>query len=252
MATTISKPQLRTGYDHVFFQAFAALIAVIVFVGFAQTYYLSGVLKVPQWKAGIAPPHPWMVEIHGAIFTSWVLLLVVQTSLTRAGRVDLHRKLGVAGMVLAFLLVLAGVGVISESIARHFRPGDPRISPAAAQALWLAGFAVLVLFAYVQRRNPRAHKRLMLMATIILLPAPLTRWPVLIAGNFPRAMGCCYALMILVACYDLWSTRKIQAATIWGSIPFLVTHPPIVIIFVKSALWFRVAVQMQAMGRHML
>ena len=163
-------------YDHVFFPAFAALIAVVVFVGFAQTYFLSGVLELPAWKHGMGPPHPWMVGVHGAIFSSWVVLFVMQTSLAGAGRVDLHRKLGVVGLVLASLVVLSGLGVVSESLARHFRPGDPRVGGPTVQALWIAGFAVTVLFGFLQRRNPWVHKRQMLIGTIMLLPGALGDW----------------------------------------------------------------------------
>jgi hypothetical protein len=51
MATAISQPRPRSRYDHIFFLAFAAFIAVAVFLGFAQTDYMSGVLKVDAWKA---------------------------------------------------------------------------------------------------------------------------------------------------------------------------------------------------------
>jgi len=67
MATTRMAPQIKSDYDHIFFQALAALMVVVVFVGFAQTFYLSGVLQVPRWKAFAAPPHAWVVNVHGAI-----------------------------------------------------------------------------------------------------------------------------------------------------------------------------------------
>jgi hypothetical protein len=245
------RSRARDRYDHVFFPVFAALIAVVVFVGFAQTYFLSGVLELPAWKHGMGAPHPWMVEVHGAILSSWVVLFLVQTSLAGAGRVDLHRKLGVAGFVLASLVVLAGLGVVSESIARHFRPGDPRIGGLAVQALWIAGFAVTVLFGFLQRRNPSVHKRLMLISTIMLLPAPLVRWPIVIAGNFGLAKECCYGMLVLLACYDLWSRRRIYAATLWGGAALIVELQIAPLVLVHNALWFRVAEQMQGLGRHL-
>jgi hypothetical protein len=52
-----------------------------------------------------ANPLPPLLHIHGAVFSSWMLLLIVQTSLVAAGRVDLHRRLGLLGFFLACLLV---------------------------------------------------------------------------------------------------------------------------------------------------
>ncbi len=199
----------------------------------------------------MGPPHPWMVEVHGAILSSWVVLFAVQTSLAGAGRVDLHRKLGVVGLVLASLVGLSGLGVVSESIARHFRPGDLRVGGPAVQALWFAGFAVTVLFGFLQRRNPWVHKRLMLIATIMLLPAPLVRWPIGIAGNFGLAKECCYGMLVLLACYDLWSSRRIYAATLWAGAGLIAELQFAPLVLVHSRLWFRVAEQMQALGRHL-
>ena len=65
----------------------ALLILASVFVGFARTYYLAGVFGAPL-------PNK-LIHVHGAVFSLWIVLLIVQTSLVTAGRVDLHRRLGV-------------------------------------------------------------------------------------------------------------------------------------------------------------
>src|SRR5580698_10065909 len=106
MATARLAPRIKSDYDHIFFQALAALVVIVVFVGLAQTFYLSGVLQVPRWKAFAAPPHHWVVNVHGAIFSAWAVLLLAQTSLARTGRIDLHRRLGLVGFALACLVVL--------------------------------------------------------------------------------------------------------------------------------------------------
>jgi hypothetical protein len=95
MATAILKPQSRTSYDHLFFPTLAIFIAVTVFLGFAQTYYLHGILRVPAFKAVLAPPVPLIVHVHAILFSLWIIFLIMQTSLVAAHRVDLHRQLGV-------------------------------------------------------------------------------------------------------------------------------------------------------------
>jgi hypothetical protein len=72
-SSVIEKPSERTG-EHVFFWAMSALIALIVFVGFARTYYLAGFFGAKPLAAPI-------VHVHGAVFTCWIVLLLAQTSL---------------------------------------------------------------------------------------------------------------------------------------------------------------------------
>lgn len=43
-----------------------------------------------------APLPNWLIHVHGAAFTLWILLLVTQTLLVPANRVDFHKKLGIA------------------------------------------------------------------------------------------------------------------------------------------------------------
>lgn len=248
MATARLTPQIKSDYDRIFFQAFAVLVVFVVFVGFAQTFYLAGVLQIPRWKAFAAPPHHWIVNLHGIIFSAWAVLLLVQTSLAKAGRIGLHRRLGLVGFALACLVVLAGVAVVCEQSARFYRPGQSVVT-GTAQVFRVVGFAALSYFGFRERRNPRAHKRLMLLATIVLLPAPLVRWPIIFAGNFILALACCYSLLAVMAFYDWRSTGKVQLATVLGSATVIATNPPITAAFTHNAVWVYVATQMLALGR---
>ena len=98
MATVVARPSsLATPapvlpgrrFDHFFFSSMALLMLATVFVGFAPTYYLTGVFR--------APLPSLIIHLHGAAFSCWILLLVTQTSLVSAGRVDIHRRLGIGG-----------------------------------------------------------------------------------------------------------------------------------------------------------
>jgi uncharacterized membrane protein YozB (DUF420 family) len=71
-----------------------------------------------------APPPNLLIHIHGVVFSCWILLLIVQTSLISAGRVDLHRRLGLVGFALACLVVILGLLAATDSLARHFAPGE--------------------------------------------------------------------------------------------------------------------------------
>src|SRR2546425_411389 len=120
MATAVAHPSTSTKlaigrpgrrYDHLFFSIMALCTLATVFVGFAHTYYLAGVFH--------APLPSLIIHLHGAALSCWILLLVTQTSLIAAGRVDVHRRLGILGFLLAILMVLLGVLAATDSLVRE-------------------------------------------------------------------------------------------------------------------------------------
>ena len=145
-------------YDHLFFSAMALLILATVFVGFARTYYLAGVFH--------APLPSLIIHLHGAAFSCWILLLVTQTSLVSAGRVDIHRRLGIAGFLLACLMVILGVLAATDSLVRQ--GGPPSLDPKLFYVIPMTDmliFATLVFFCLprplqptsAQAFDPRCH-----------------------------------------------------------------------------------------------
>jgi hypothetical protein len=221
MAAAVTHPAVRAPglpgrrFDHIFFSAMAVLILATVFLGFARTYYLAGVFH--------APLPSLIVHIHGAAFTCWVLLFVAQTSLVLAGRVDIHRRLGIVGFLLACLMVVLGVLVATDSLVRH----TTQAVKFDARAFYIVPltdlviFGVVIFFGFRERRNPAAHKRLMMIATIAISDAAIARWPVAFVsgGRYLRVQ---LVLLALLAIYDLWSTRKLNRATLWAGVFLIV------------------------------
>lgn len=215
MATGVIRQGNRR-FEDLFFSGMAVVILVSVFVGFAPTYYLAGLFKAPLPNL--------LVHIHGAVFSSWILLLLTQTSLVAADRVDLHRSLGMVGFGLACLVVILGVLVATENLVRHYHhtPADDGSAGRAFYAVALADilmFATLVYFAFRNRFNPAAHKRLMLIGTFAILDAAFDRWPISAPWWDARftPLFCCYPLLLLMMVYDKWSTGKVQRVTLWAS-----------------------------------
>jgi hypothetical protein len=217
MATGVIR-QGNHRFENLFFSGMAVLILGAVFLGFARSYYLAGVFKAPLPNL--------IVHIHGAVFSSWILLLIAQTSLVAAGRIDLHRRLGLLGFALACVVVILGLLAATDSLGRHFAAGEPGVGAKAFYAIPIADmlvFSTLIYFAFRERFNPAAHKRLILIATITLLDAAFVRWPIPAASwDLRMAQMCCYPLLLLLTGYDLWSTGKIQRATLWASVFLIV------------------------------
>lgn len=208
----------------------AVLILVTVFLGFAKTYFLAGVFR--------APLPSWIIHVHGAVFTSWILLLIVQTLLVSSGRVDIHRRLGLFGFGLACAMVILGSMAATDLLRR-----DGAALGADAKTFYASSlgdmviFGTLVFLAFLERFNPSAHKRLILIATITLMEAAINRWPFAIIRQAPFMIDVfAYTLLLLLVAYDLWSTRKVQRVTMWGGL-FLVVMQQLELPIGRTAVW---------------
>lgn len=233
----------RMRSDDIFFSSMAMLILAAVFVGFARTYFLAGVFRAPLPNL--------LIQVHGAVFSCWILLFITQVSLVSAGRVDIHRKLGLAGFGLACLMVPLGLAAATDSLSRNFSPPGFPLGAKTFYAIPVASmvmFATLIFFAGRFRSNPATHKRLILIATISIMSAPTTRPPfAVIAGRPHMADFFIWLFLLLVIGYDLWSTHRVYRATIGASL-FVFVVGQIQIPIGMTGAWQSFATWMQALG----
>lgn len=221
-------------YDNRFFAGMAVVSLVVIFIGFARTYYLAGIFKAPL-------PNP-LVHIHGAVFSLWILLFIAQISLITVHRVDLHRRLGMSGFGLACLMVILGVLVATDRLARHVaNPGTETVEEVRAfYAIPLADMLMFSTFVYLGFRNrthPAVHKRLMLFATFALLDAGFDRWSIFDPYPLPVVHAVCFfPLLAVLMVYDMWSTGKLQRVTLWAN-GFLVAVQQLRHPFSHTAAW---------------
>ncbi|MGI4756471.1 MAG: hypothetical protein ACRYGF_06435 [Janthinobacterium lividum] len=200
--------------DDIFFLCMVAAILSVNFVGFAKTYYLAGVFRAPL-------PGP-LVHIHGALFTSWLLLLAVQTALVAVNRIRLHRTFGVLGGIIASGMLLFGSMVTASALRRHAFPTEGRaafILVADVGALIL--FALFVTIGLLKRNDVVQHKRLMLLASIAILGPALSRWSFPFMKWPPAVflLWLMFPLSLLV--FDTVSRRRPCTVTVVGCILLL-------------------------------
>jgi hypothetical protein len=88
-------------YNRRFFFATVILLLAVVAIGFAPTYYLAVGLRASRPSK--------VVHVHAVIFSTWMLMLLLQTGLISARQVRWHRTLGVAGFALACAMVVCVV-----------------------------------------------------------------------------------------------------------------------------------------------
>jgi len=244
MDTTLAQQQIAAPatrslpgrrFDHVFFPAVAWLMLMTVFVGFAPSYYLAGIIH--------APLPNFVVHLHAVVYSCWILLLIAQTSLTAAGRIDIHRRLGIIGVLLACSMLIAGVWAATDGLVRGSHPHDPLgfyIFPLAN----VTAFATLIVCAYRARFDSAAHKRLIIVASAALLTAPIARWHLhwsigaqrVFGVSAPMAELISYGFILLLITYDLWATRRIHRATAWAG-AFLIGFQQFALLFGRTSIW---------------
>lgn len=151
------------------YQLATILIAIIVITGFWPSYYGRVFSGVPDVGS--------LVHIHSAVFLGWVALLFLQASLVAGGRTDIHRKTGVFGVFLGSMLLVVGVMVVLHRVATGIAEGhlEKALSFMLIPFTDLLMFAGFFITAVIYRTKPKIHKRLMILATVALLGAPISR-----------------------------------------------------------------------------
>jgi hypothetical protein len=151
------------------------------------------------------------VHAHGALFTTWVVLFVVQTALISSRRVAVHRRLGVAGAVLAGAMIVAGcLTAIATARRGGSVAGMDSLSFLAIPLFDMVLFAGFLTVALVRRRDKEAHKRLMLLAYISIVVAAVARLPGVIALGPPAFFGLALLFVVAGAIYDFVSRRRVH------------------------------------------
>ncbi|HTZ84999.1 MAG TPA: hypothetical protein VMB66_17485 [Candidatus Acidoferrales bacterium] len=229
-------------FDHYFFSGTAWLMLAIVLLGFGPTYYWAGVINAPLPNR--------IIHVHAALFSCWMVLLVAQNSLALAGRVGIHRKLGLLGFGLACLMVVAGWIAATDRLVRGTAPaGVDTYFFYIVPMTDIVIFATLIFFAFRARRDPPTHKRLIYIATVGILIAAIARFRFSWLFHKPEHDATVlYAFLLLLAGYDLWSTRKVHRATLWAS-GFLIFVQQIRLPIGKTAAWHSFAAGVQALFR---
>jgi hypothetical protein len=173
------------------------------------------------------PAYPVIVHVHAAAFVGWLLLLTTQVLLIRTGNLAIHKKLGVAGMVLAPVMVV--LGFAASEVVDYLRFGTPNSDPSflAIQYADLLNFGTLAAAAFLLRGQPSAHKRLIILATIFISDAGWARWwgeaiEKIVGDGFWQDWLQDYLgdvlLVTLFAGYDLLTRRRLHPAFVKGAV----------------------------------
>lgn len=205
----------RRSFRPSFFFWMTVVMAFFIFSGFSLTYWM------PMATGSLAPLPP-VVHLHGLFFFSWIVLLVIQSALINVRNMQLHRSLGTFGIGIGTGVLLVGTLITLLSVrASVTNPSPDNNSLTYLSVTAIVSFAVLFVLAIRNVRTPDNHKRLILFATINLLPPGVNRLYMVSLELTRLPLLATYltldALAIAILIHD-WRTRgKLSAASLTGA-----------------------------------
>jgi len=236
--STSSAKVNRWASDRRLYTGVAIGTALITLVGFAQTYYLKVLFGTPPLRL--------LLHVHGIVMTSWIVLFFVQVRLIAVGHRDLHRRLGVAGAVLAGLALVLGAAVALSQGHLHLINNDPAVDPPLVFLLVPLGvlllFGTFVTAAILLRRRADYHKRLMVLACLSILPPGIDRLPFHFVQYADQSIlfGINDLCVFICVAYDTFKQHRLHPAWVWGGA--LILSLQILTLMVRHTdAWLRIA-----------
>ena len=217
--SALSAKANRVAVDRRLYAGVASGLALIVLVGFAQTYYLKVLFGTPPLRL--------LLHVHGVVMTAWVVLFFVQVRLIAAHRTDLHRRLGVFGAVVAGMVLVVGVPVALIQGHLHLIMNDTPMEPALVFLPIPLGilllFGTFVTAAILLRRRAAYHKRFMALSCLSIVLPGLDRLPLQFIENADRWLlfGLNDVGIAICVAYDALKYRRVHPAWVWGGAMFL-------------------------------
>jgi len=227
--------QAQAAGGRTFYVGMAIAMAVTVLIGFGPTFYFKPVVA--------SPPLTPLVWVHGFLFTGWIVLLVTQATLVAKDRTEVHMRLGMLGVLLAIAMFVVGLMTAAES-ARLGRvpPGaPPPLMFVAIPFFAIVQFAILFAAAILLRvRDSEAHKRLILLATVAIIPAAIARFPLAFAGAPPAFFAMADLFILAGIIHDRRTIGRIHPAYIWAG-GAMVIFQPLQLVIMGTGPWLAFA-----------
>ena len=182
---------------------------------------------------------------HSVVSVTWLLVFLSQVTLVATGRSALHRQLGVAGVVLSIAFIVLSWFVLVEGARRGFDlsgdlvPRGTSVEPGAflAPASGLVPLGAFVGAAVWYRRRPALHKRLMIMALLTSMGAPvahlLGHWP----AFAPYTLIGSPVIAFFPAIHDRVWEGRIHPLSLWGGLVVAFYFPVFVFTVGATAAW---------------
>lgn len=162
-------------------------MAVVLIATAIASFAPTSLRLVSGVWSGERPPPPFIVHFHAVSMTSWLLLLLAQSTLALKNRLHVHRKLGMLSFVLAPCILVSMYGMDlygletfrteTNVLAMSETPPEQvaQMRRYIASILLIHGSSYLLFPTFfiwailVRRTDNETHRRLMVLATLVLM-----------------------------------------------------------------------------------
>ena len=185
---------------------------------------------------------------HTLVSVAWLLVFPAQAILIATERPDVHRRVGILGVLLSALFIVVTWFALVEGARRGFDlsgdliPRGTSVDPGTflAPANTLVPIGVLIGLAVWYRKRPAVHKRLMMLAILASTGAPIAHlvghWPAL--QHYPVINPVSNILMLAVLpIHDMASERRIHPASLWGAVGVMVWVTGFFVLVAQTSEW---------------
>lgn len=221
------------------------VIATVVVYGFSHT--------IQDKLIHAAPPRPFLLYFHGAVFFGWVLFFILQSALVRARKLRWHQRIGWFGVGLGVAMAVVGFSTAItmarfNKLVLHTRYPEANL---LISFFDITAFTVAFVLAIHWRREPEFHRRLQLMASCALTAAAFGRFPPLfvvsrsahgLAAFTFLIWATLYAgvdMLVLIAVARDWIVnRRIHPVYLYGLPAFVLTQAWVMYTLTHHSAWW--------------
>lgn len=215
-----------------FYICLGLLIGIIALAGFWPTYFgplINGTVL-----------EPLRIHVHAVVFVGWLLLFISQVSFAAIGKIKWHKRLGNFGIGYGLLLIFVGT---YTAVARAALETGEFYGPVLDMVIFALFFGLAIYY----RKKPYLHKKLMIVATTMLLIAAVGRmWflPLLPETTRTPVFFIIWFLpVILAVTYDYLGKQRIHPIYMSGLICFVFRKfSPEYVVHTEAWITFREAV----------
>ncbi len=163
------------------------------------------------------PPVPLIVHVHAIATTLWLLVVTALILMVETGNVKMHRTFGwfVAGYAPLVVFIAVWSELSWQALNLH-TPGDPPAQFLSIAFSGLVSLVVLLPYGILLRRNPAAHRRVLILAAISISDAGFSRLmglflpvPTTFSGTYFYFEGGNMLIILLIFLWD-WKNNRVM------------------------------------------
>ncbi|XVJ65977.1 MAG: hypothetical protein HEQ40_07390 [Lacibacter sp.] len=212
-----------------FFVLMAIVAITAILVGFLKTFIIPILTGAKTW--------PWVIYLHAGFAFGWVTLFLLQSILIKSKKHKVHFILGRWAVFIALGAAITIVPAALYQCERELKEGLGQTAISAILGACSSAFIflLLVVFAITYRKKPQVHKRLMLLATIVLIWPAWFRWrhyfPSVQRPDIWFAVVLADSLIVIAFIWDWAKNKSIHPALLYPGLFFIAEQCMEVILF---------------------